>query len=285
MTVNPILPVSVSVEASANPVASGTLVTFTAYPLNGGSSPSFQWKVNGLIVGDNSPTYSLIPENGDEVTCQMTSNAVCTSGNQAVAPVVTMVVNSSSSVLTVTVLVEGLFNGTELNKTQGIIGDQFTEDTSDEIIIELHSVSAPYALIGSPIVGNLNTIGQVAVTVPGSFNGNYYLVVKHRNSIETWSNVPLAFGSGPVNFDFTDMKARAYGENLKLVSGKFVIFSGDINQDGEINNLDMVGIKNEAEVFGTGYKPEDLNGDGAVDALDLIIADNNSTSGVAVERP
>ena len=285
MTVNPLMPVSISIEASANPVVSGTMVTFTASPINGGTSPVYQWKRNGSNVGSNSAEYSYIPSNGDEIHCELTSSIGCPTGNPASSAPITMTVTSASTALSITVLVEGLFNGTELNKSQGSTGDQFSEDTSDEVIIELHSASAPYALVGSPILGNLRTSGQVEVSVPGAYNGSYYLVFKHRNSLETWSNLPLVFGSGALSYDFTDFKTRAYGENLKLVSGKYVVYSGDINQDGVINDLDMIAIKNEATSFSKGYIPEDVNGDGTVDALDLIITDNNASYEATVLKP
>ena len=69
VTVNPGFPVSVSIAASANPVCAGTSVTFTATPTNGGATPSYQWKVNGINAGANSPTYTYTPANGDAVTC------------------------------------------------------------------------------------------------------------------------------------------------------------------------------------------------------------------------
>ncbi|NTW32489.1 MAG: hypothetical protein HGB12_07675 [Bacteroidetes bacterium] len=50
MTVNPVLPISVTVAPSANPVCVGTAVTFTATPTNGGTSPAFQWYVNTVAV-------------------------------------------------------------------------------------------------------------------------------------------------------------------------------------------------------------------------------------------
>ncbi|MCX6244315.1 MAG: hypothetical protein NTU98_06365 [Bacteroidetes bacterium] len=83
MIVNPALPVSVTISASANPVCSGTSVTFTATPVNGGSSPVYQWKVNGLPVGTNNPVYSYIPNNGDLVSCTLTSSEICATNNPA----------------------------------------------------------------------------------------------------------------------------------------------------------------------------------------------------------
>ncbi|MCX6303624.1 MAG: hypothetical protein NT040_01525 [Bacteroidetes bacterium] len=94
MTVNPLLPVSVSIAASANPVCAGTSVTFTATPVNGGTTPAYQWKVNGTsVTGATTATYSFIPANGNTVACVLTSNATCTTGNPATSNTVTMTVN------------------------------------------------------------------------------------------------------------------------------------------------------------------------------------------------
>ncbi|MCX6303623.1 MAG: T9SS type A sorting domain-containing protein [Bacteroidetes bacterium] len=94
MTVNPLLPVSVSIAASANPVCAGTSVTYAATPVNGGSTPSFQWKVNGTsVTGATAATYSFVPVNGNAITCVLTSNATCTTGNPATSNTVTMTVN------------------------------------------------------------------------------------------------------------------------------------------------------------------------------------------------
>jgi uncharacterized protein (TIGR02145 family) len=95
MTVNPLQPVSVNVSPSQNPVCAGASVTFTATPTNGGTSPSYQWKVNGTGVGTNSSTYTYTPVNGDIITCVVTSNAVCPTGNPATSNTVTMTVNPS----------------------------------------------------------------------------------------------------------------------------------------------------------------------------------------------
>ena len=95
VTVNPNLPANVSVVASAIAVCSGSNVTFTATPTNGGSVPSYQWKVNGNNVGTNSATYSTTTlNNNDKVSVVMTSNASpCLSGSPATSNAITMSVS------------------------------------------------------------------------------------------------------------------------------------------------------------------------------------------------
>jgi len=95
MIVNPLLPVSVNITSSSNPVCAGNIVTFTAYPVNGGSPPSYQWKVNGVNTGTDNQVYSYSPLNGDIVTCVVTSNAICTFGSPATSNAVTMTVNTN----------------------------------------------------------------------------------------------------------------------------------------------------------------------------------------------
>ena len=103
VTSNPILmirnqstPVSVSIAVSENPVCSGSTVTFTATPANGGTAPSYQWKVNGISKGGNSAAFTYSPVIGGEiVTCTIISNAVCVSGNPAISNSITLVTSSS----------------------------------------------------------------------------------------------------------------------------------------------------------------------------------------------
>jgi uncharacterized protein (TIGR02145 family) len=77
------LPAGVSITATSNPFCPGSSVTFNAIPSNGGSTPSYLWKVNGNTVGTNSNTYTYNPANGDSVRCVMTSNLSCVTGNPA----------------------------------------------------------------------------------------------------------------------------------------------------------------------------------------------------------
>ncbi|NVO04205.1 MAG: secretion protein, partial [Bacteroidetes bacterium] len=56
MTVNPTVTPAITIAASASTICSGSSVTFTPTPVNGGT-PTYQWKVNGTNVGTGA-TYT-----------------------------------------------------------------------------------------------------------------------------------------------------------------------------------------------------------------------------------
>ncbi len=97
VTVTPLSYVTASVSIAASPsgaICSGTSVTFTPTPVNGGT-PGYQWKVNGSNVGTGATYTSSTLANADVVTCVMTSNASCATGSPATSNAINMSVNSS----------------------------------------------------------------------------------------------------------------------------------------------------------------------------------------------
>lgn len=69
---------SVSITSDTASGCPGAAFTFTANPEFGGSSPSYQWYVNGQPAGTNSSVFiSNMLVNGDHVSVSMTSNAAC----------------------------------------------------------------------------------------------------------------------------------------------------------------------------------------------------------------
>lgn len=94
MIVNPVLVPAVSIAASTTTICAGQSVTFTATPTNGGTTPTYQWKVNGTNAGTNSSTFSTTTlSNAAVVSCVLTSNATCASPATATSNAVTMTVN------------------------------------------------------------------------------------------------------------------------------------------------------------------------------------------------
>jgi hypothetical protein len=97
MTVNPMVTpsISTSITSGSNPMCAGSSITFSASPVNGGTTPAYQWQVNGTNAGTNSSSYTNAAiSNGQSVTCILTSNASCATVSTATSTATTMTVNA-----------------------------------------------------------------------------------------------------------------------------------------------------------------------------------------------
>lgn len=162
-------------------------------------------------------------------------------------------------------------------------GSEMTEDT---VTVLIRAPLNPFNIIDTAKVV-LNNNGYALANFlnisPGIY---YYLVVKHRNSIETWSKTTMQFTTNdPIVYDFTTSKTKAYGDNLKYKGGEYCIYGGDVNQDGIIEGSDGALIDNDAASFQWGYNETDVNGDNFVDGSDQVIAENNAAIFVTLIRP
>ncbi len=105
VTVNSPVQPSVSITSSPATICSGMPVILTAIPMNGGTTPQYQWKKNGINVGVNDPVYSdNVLLDGDIISCELVSNAVCAtptiataSLTMAIQPVSNVVITASAS--------------------------------------------------------------------------------------------------------------------------------------------------------------------------------------------
>jgi uncharacterized repeat protein (TIGR03803 family) len=96
MTVNNLVTPTVSIATSpGTSVCAGTKVTFTATITNGGTTPVYQWKKNGINVGTNGNTYVVDTalKNGDSIYCSVTSNATCATPVTVQSNIIRMTVN------------------------------------------------------------------------------------------------------------------------------------------------------------------------------------------------
>ena len=180
---------------------------------------------------------------------------------------------SSSKELQITALIEGFYES-------GIM-------IPDTVKIELHSSSYPFSLVDEAETVLSSNGEAIANFFSAAEATNYYIVVKHRNSIETWSSSTPSFSGGLMSYNFTDNINKAYGDNLKLKSGKYCIFSGDIiPQDGLIDLSDVISVINDGNSFLIGEAlPTDLNGDQLVDLADIILVINNANAFVSKQSP
>lgn len=192
----------------------------------------------------------------------------------------------ANKTLNLSALLEGLYNGSgTMRKAQNAVGDQFPGSTADQISIELHNGTNYGNILFTVSNVNLSTTGNSTVSIPGLYSGSYYLTLRHRNSIETTTSTPVSFAAGTTNYTFNN-PTKAYGGNLLLmIDGFYVVYGGDVNQDGAVDTSDMTPVDNQSANFITGYVPTDCNGDGTVDTGDMSIVDNNSASFVSAITP
>jgi hypothetical protein len=93
VNVNPSTPPSVTIQSdvSGNSICSGDAVQFTATAQNAGTSPSYQWTVNGTPAGSNNSTFtSSTLSDGDEISCTITSSNACASPASSSSNTITM---------------------------------------------------------------------------------------------------------------------------------------------------------------------------------------------------
>jgi len=203
-------------------------------------------------------------------------------------------------------------NGTVVNYTFDANGNRLTESVNSNSIMNVKIVLSGFYNEADDILRMRDTVKAYLTNITAPFNnvdssvsildsssfealfvflnapnGTYYLKIKHRNSLETWSKPggEIFTAHTTMNYDFTNINSQSYGNNMVLINGKWCFYSGDVIQDGLIDLTDIVRIYNDATVFSTGYYVTDLNGDNFTDLTDLLIAFNNSTKFIAKITP
>ncbi len=192
----------------------------------------------------------------------------------------------TQSTLHLTMFIEGYYQGMGLMiptmTTQQYLPAPLSNDV-DDITVELHTDIPPYTMVASSLA-RLKTDGTAACLFP-LLNGNYYIVIKHRNGLETWSANPV-FISSNTNYDFTIAANHAYGNNqIEVEPGIWAFYSGDINQDENVDLLDLSIQEADISNFEFGYYATDINGDGNVDLLDLPLLEANINGFVFSTHP
>lgn len=237
---------------------------------NGGSLAKFKG-------GNFDGSASFIT--GDTLLNSITQSAVKFTGGSydgfAVSISIPLPIDSIHIKLSLNALIEGFYNP---------VVDRMVQDT---VTVYLRKFNAPYAVRDSALVV-LDSTGHADIDFYNTQAGKYFIVIKHRNSIETWSRnigTDLIEGNTFNIYDFTGGPWKAYNNNLIRKGTKWCIYSGDVNTDGVVDGADLSMIDNDAFSFLKGYLSSDVNGDDLVDGADLSITDNNASGFVSVQKP
>lgn len=249
---------------------------FTKDLLTGFNFCTVKYNSDGISIWEKK--YNYIDNDTDKASMV----AVDTSGNVFVTGFSTStdskrdfftVKYSQSKTLSAKILIEGRYNS---------VSGRMIPDT---IKIKLRNSAPPYNIVDSAIAAS-DSLGNCIFSFSAVQNGvNYYIVVNHRNSIDTWSSSGVTFSSNSLYYDFTVSASQAYGNNLKQKGSKFCVYSGDVNKDDIVDLTDLIFIYNKASKFTSGYTQGDLNGDEIVDLTDLILTYNNAADFISLQRP
>lgn len=147
------------------------------------------------------------------------------------------------------------------------------------------------------------TINLPILNTPSAsmLDSSFYLYVKQKNSIRTWSSVKLEFDplDYTLEYDFLFSDSSAWGQNewrfpfprkepvcgYQPFKDLFALFSGEVTDDGVINNLDQIAVDNSIINYAHDvYSLRDVTGDFVVDGTDAAIVENNLGVG-EVEPP
>lgn len=184
-------------------------------------------------------------------------------------------IESSQTSVNITLAIEGLYNpnNSYLNRKESVTAYLRNDNSSYALVDSAASVIDSLTLTGHFSFANVNS------------GTSYFIEMKHKNSIGTWSANPVTINGDSATYNFTTAITKAFGNNMILKSNKWCIYSGDINQNGSIDLTDVLDVFNTATNFITGNVVQDLTGDGVVDLTDLILVFNNAKSFVQVIQP
>ncbi len=282
----PSAPSTVSKTASSIDVSWNAVSGATSYSLDVATDAGFNSLVSGysnLSVAGTSQSITGLSSLTTYYVRVRTENGTCSSQNSSS---LTEITNANTVSVHVTAFLQGLNLGGGLMSAAPFNADGISPNTlADTITVELHDVNTLATTYSSR--ATLSTSGIANVSFPGAaVGGSYYIAIIHRNSIATWSAASISIASSGTTYNFSTAATQAAGSNLvNDGSGVYMIYTGDINQDGAVDFSDYPSLDIASSNGVLGYDTNDLNGDGSVDFSDYPMIDINSSNGVLSTTP
>lgn len=274
----------IQMPAAAGPITGSAVftpgtagVSYSVDPIEGATGYLWAYSGAGVTINGNGSSSVTLDFASDATAGQLSvrGNNDCGDGAASYLDLI-----SGEKILSLSsVFLEGLYSGSGImSQAWNETGPQWPAGVADHISVELRDATNYSTVVWSLSDLPLSISGTAEINIPAAHSGSYYITIRHRNSIETTTAVPVSFDNSSIAYAF-DSSSRAYGGNLKRIDetiDHYVIYGGDTNNDGIVDALDLIGTENSAIAFSSGYQSNDLNGDGIVDALDLILVENNA---------
>ncbi len=265
----------------AVPGRNGTIFSATndAYRFTPYTPYTYTWQPGNL----SGASQTVNPASTGTYTVKVSDGSRC--NEPFVSPVIT-VTNCNAFTVNLKLYLQGYYISD--NAMQPVMNNQFVSNSlashTDSITVELHHPTT-YALLESKRAILLtNGLASVQFFQPA---GSYYIAIRHRNTLQTWSTNTVACTNNTPLYDFSSASNKAMGNNLVQVEpGVWAFFTGDLNQDDFIDGNDFPAFDTDSfNGVNSVYAATDMNGDGFVDGNDFPVFDVNSFNGVSAIHP
>lgn len=272
---------SVSVVITGTQVnSSGFFDPGTGFPDRLGVSVSGGVTVTGVQF--DNPTQITLTLNTNGASQGLQTVTVTNPDGQTTSGAV-LTISAPAAVLNLKAFIQGFYLGGGQMVAVADPGGHIA--LCDTVTVALANVAAPNSIAYTDR-NVLMTDGMGSFAFPSTVLGqSYYIVFKHRNSLETWSAFPVTFSSSNISYDFTTAANKAYGNNMKNIGGAYCIYSGDVTQDGVIESGDYSQVENSSQLFIFAYYVDDVTGDDLVESADYSLIENNSQMFLISARP
>ena len=236
------------------------------------------------------------------------NNLTCNNGPVylALAPLIGNTITSlpptSNKTLNIIAMFQEYYNTSTglMHQTKGInwdTGDLYNNFCSTivdtvKVVIRKTNVTDPNnpCTIDTVFYGvNLNNNGLITISLSAGITGYHYIEIKHRNSIETWSD-SVNFSTDTIKYDFYNHISQFALDNGMLQDGTHAwIWGGDVNQNGNLESEDATSIyvaaNSDDPTVNNGYVICDIDGNGNLDSQDYGLAYNNANLGANIITP
>lgn len=241
VTINSSAAPTVSISTPNTTVCQGNNAQFFSTATNAGLNPVYQWKVNGVNAGSNSPSFITAVNNGDQISLVMTSSNSCVANPVANSNVITMSVTVSGNPsvtanATATTICAGqsvTFTMTPINaginpsygwkrndiyvaSTQTYTTSAISNGDVFTAVINTSGICGPpLAAISNPIT--MTVLSQIAPSI--SISGNTTVNAGSGSQINSTNNLGVG-----VNFQWQDSTAQHTWANIAGAIGNSYLY-------------------------------------------------------------
>jgi hypothetical protein len=223
---------SVSIVSNTTSICTGGSVTFTATPTNGGTTPTYQWKINGVnVTGQTASTFTTTTlNNGDVVTVTMSSNDPCAN------PVI-----ASSNPITVT--------ATSVVPSVLIVSNTTSICTGGSVTFTATPTNGGMTPTYQWKINGVNVTGQTASTFTTTTLNNGDVVTVTMSSNDPCAN-PITAASNPITITATSVvpSVSIVSNTTSICTGGSVTFTATPTNGGttptyqwKINGVNVTG--------------------------------------------